>query len=134
MRSLQQTTTEHRQLSISAGLVDLSKLRRPFNHSSGTSGAPGGKIRLILTLPETNIAPEYGWLEDEISFWGGLFSRAMLVLGRVSLVFAGISPISWTDRVAISTYIDRIPDTPMTKKMQPNAEKKSQTDLSDRTR
>ena len=131
MRSLQQTTTEHRQLSISAGLVDLSKLRWPFNHSSG---APGGKIRLILTLPETNIAPEYGWLEDEISFWGGLFSGAMLVLGRVSLVFAGISPISWTDRVAISTYIDRIPDTPLPKKMQPNAEKKSQTDLSDRTR
>ena len=31
---------------------------------------------MIHTLPETNIAPEYGWLEDEISFWGGLFSGA----------------------------------------------------------
>ena len=35
------------------------------------------------TLPETNIAPENGWLEDDISFWGGLFSGAVLVLRRV---------------------------------------------------
>ena len=27
------------------------------------------------TLPETNIAPEHGWLEDEISFWDGLLAR-----------------------------------------------------------
>ena len=27
------------------------------------------------TLPETNIAPEKGWLENEVSFWKGLFSR-----------------------------------------------------------
>ena len=26
------------------------------------------------TLPETNIAPENGWLEDEMSFLEGLFS------------------------------------------------------------
>ncbi len=29
------------------------------------------------TLPETNIAPENGWLEDYLlSFWDGLFSGA----------------------------------------------------------
>ena len=36
------------------------------------------------TFPETNISPENQWLEDEISFWDGLFSGAMLVLGSVS--------------------------------------------------
>jgi len=30
-------------------------------------------------LPETNIAPENGWLEDEFSYWDGLFSGAMFV-------------------------------------------------------
>ena len=35
-----------------------------------------------FTLPETNIAPENGWLE--VSFWNSLFSGAMLVSGRVS--------------------------------------------------
>ena len=38
--------------------------------------------KLKSTLPETNIAPEYGWLEDEISFWGGLFSGAFAVSFR----------------------------------------------------
>ena len=37
------------------------------------------------TLPETNIAPENGWLEDEISFQDGLFSGAMLVSGSVCI-------------------------------------------------
>ena len=32
------------------------------------------------TLPETKIAPENGWLL--VSFWDGLFSRAMLVSRR----------------------------------------------------
>ena len=37
------------------------------------------------TLPETNITPEKRWLEDENSFWDGLFSEAKrLVWGRVS--------------------------------------------------
>ena len=31
---------------------------------------------VLYTLPETNIAPENGWLEDEISFWDGLCSGA----------------------------------------------------------
>ena len=35
------------------------------------------------TLPETNIAPENGWLEDEFFFWETIFAGAMLVLGRV---------------------------------------------------
>ena len=38
-----------------------------------------------LTLPETNIAPENGWLEYYFSFWDGLFSGAMLVSGRVHI-------------------------------------------------
>ena len=37
------------------------------------------------TLAETNIAPANGWLEDEISFWDGPFSGAMLVSGKVIL-------------------------------------------------
>ena len=37
------------------------------------------------TLPETNIGTENPWLEDEISFWDGLFPGAMLVSGRVSI-------------------------------------------------
>ena len=39
------------------------------------SGAMFGEC----TLPETNIALENQWLEDEFSFWDGLFSGAMLV-------------------------------------------------------
>ena len=39
------------------------------------------------TLPETNIAPENGWLEDEFPFGEGLFSGAMLVSGRVISAF-----------------------------------------------
>ncbi len=31
-------------------------------------------IFLTNTLPKTNIAPENGWMEDEISYWEGLFS------------------------------------------------------------
>ena len=40
-------------------------------------------VLFIFTLPETNIAPENGWLEDVISSWEGLFPGAMLVSGRV---------------------------------------------------
>ena len=32
------------------------------------------KTCTMNTLLETNIAPENGWLEDEISYWEGLFS------------------------------------------------------------
>ena len=41
------------------------------------------------TLPKTNIfAPENGWLEDDISFWGGS------VLG-VSAYFSGVLAVSF---------------------------------------
>ena len=42
-------------------------------------------VQEYLTLPETNIAPENGWLQVGIllSYWGGLFLGAMLVSGRV---------------------------------------------------
>ena len=43
-------------------------------------------VFFISTLPETNIAPENGWLEYIgilLSYWGGLFSGATLVSGRV---------------------------------------------------
>ena len=35
-----------------------------------------------VTLPETNIAPENQWLEDDISVWDGLFSGACISLGE----------------------------------------------------
>ena len=38
---------------------------------------------MMVTLPETNIAPENGWLEYEVSVWDGLLAGAMLVLGSV---------------------------------------------------
>ena len=56
--------------------LPLPKLRM---HGVSTSGI---EIR-ECTLPETNMAPENGWLEDDISFWGGLFLGAVLVLRRV---------------------------------------------------
>ena len=31
-------------------------------------------MRTVNTFPENSIATEYQWLEDEISFWDGLFS------------------------------------------------------------
>ena len=37
----------------------------------------------FLTLPETNIATENWWLENEISFCDGLFSGAMIVTGSI---------------------------------------------------
>ena len=51
-----------------------------------TWGLQSAATRSLLqrnTLPETKIAPENGWLEDAISLWDGLFSRAMLVSGMV---------------------------------------------------
>ena len=43
-------------------------------------------IFIVGTLPETNIAPENGWLEyDPFLLCFGLFSGEMLVLGRVPI-------------------------------------------------
>ena len=37
----------------------------------------------MITLPETNIEPENGRLEDEFPFWDAIFEGAMLVSGSV---------------------------------------------------
>ena len=37
----------------------------------------------FITLPDANITPENGWLEDVFPICEGLFSGAMSVLGRV---------------------------------------------------
>ena len=45
----------------------------------------GGALLGWFTIPKINIAaPENGWLEDDRSFWDGIFSGTMLVSGRVS--------------------------------------------------
>ena len=44
--------------------------------------APSGKLPFLKLA--TSIAPENEWLEDEISFQDGIFSRAMLVSGSVT--------------------------------------------------
>ena len=47
-------------------------------------------LEQVHTLPETNMAPENGWLFFQsfgilVSFWDGLFSGAMLISGRVDV-------------------------------------------------
>ena len=61
----------------------VSRCSWPSHPRQNQSSRPGRTYLdgQVSTLPETNIN---GWLEDEFSFWDGLFSRAMLVLGRVS--------------------------------------------------
>ena len=55
--------------------------------------------QLIANLPETEtnsqFAPENGWLENEISFWDGLFSGVMLVSGRVRPIT--VKMLKWED-------------------------------------
>ena len=43
-----------------------------------------------ITLPETNIAPEKWMVGILLSYWGGLFSGATLVSGRVYYPVMGI--------------------------------------------
>ena len=43
-----------------------------------------------LTLPETNMAPENGWLENEFPLGGPIFRGELLVSGRVNKGFVGI--------------------------------------------
>ena len=45
---------------------------------SGGKDPPHQGSTRVYTLPETNseFTPENGWLEDEISFWDGLFGGA----------------------------------------------------------
>ena len=52
---------------------------RKAEKKSDTKGRVG---KFHLDLPSLKL-PENQWLEDVFSFWDGLFSEAMLVLGRV---------------------------------------------------
>ena len=54
----------------------------------------GWNHQLEYTLPETNIAPENGWLEDEFPFREGLFSGAMLVSGSVYYILSFLVKLS----------------------------------------
>ena len=47
----------------------------------------------MFTLPETNIAPENGWLEYYFAFGKAFFQGAMLVLGSVSSMFLLLSMV-----------------------------------------
>ena len=53
--------------------------------------------KIYSTLPETNIAPENWWLEDEISFWRRNFSgvNSLLVSGSVSVCSQKRTPFPW---------------------------------------
>ena len=42
------------------------------------TGLAGGARRNWIILYKYNAAPENGWLEDDISFWDGLFSDGTL--------------------------------------------------------
>ena len=48
----------------------------------------------IITLPKTNVAPENGWLEDEMSFRDSLFSGAMLISGSVYYMLSILQIVS----------------------------------------
>ena len=62
-------------------MEELIELASTFGHLASTFGHP---VMVKVTLPETSIfAPENRWLEDEISFWDGPISGAMLVSGSV---------------------------------------------------
>ena len=45
------------------------------------------KIYYIYTLPETKIAPENGWLEDETSLWGPAFWQVRTVNFREGVIY-----------------------------------------------
>ena len=53
----------------------------PFQSCSKLGGQIKG-VSCYCTLPETNIAPENGWLKDEFSFWDAIFSGAFAVSFR----------------------------------------------------
>ena len=57
---------------LSPGIVTMASWGTDPNPKRGLP-----KCRDLSTVPETNIAPENGWLEDYFpfgSFWDGLFS------------------------------------------------------------
>ena len=76
----------------SAGNGSRHKATKSRDHKGGEDHLIGGgmwevgytqEFPWIYTLPETNIAPENGWLKDYFPFWDTMFSGAMLVSGRV---------------------------------------------------
>ena len=57
---------------------------------------PVQKIQVTFTLPETNISRTWKWMVGIlVSFWDGLFSGAMLVLGRVNTTHVRQSSTAW---------------------------------------
>ena len=58
------------RLSLTAGFEGIELME--WGACSGYSVSASRKYRMS-TLPETNIALENQWLEDEISFWDSLF-------------------------------------------------------------
>ena len=75
---------KHKELGISTTQVWPTRIDnvKQKKHLSPFMFLPPIKMWSIYTLPATNIAPENQWLEDEISFWDGLFSRAFAVSFR----------------------------------------------------
>ena len=65
-------------VSIWKKLMDLKKKSRVelYMGQEGTSQGTTKVSVVTFTLPETNIAPENWWLEDNFPFWEGLFSGA----------------------------------------------------------
>ena len=74
----------------SKGAVYKEPLKLPNAHVHGRSTPhclDKSKLNQILQIPETNIYSPWKWMVGIIvSFWDGLFSGAMLVLGRVDLL------------------------------------------------
>ena len=80
---------KHHGKKSHAGSVQGNTKERPWKYHArldvvGHELLLHGSILKKRMYPPWNqrIAPENGWLENEISFWDGLFSGAMLVFGR----------------------------------------------------
>ena len=73
--------------------IPKGRLVRGHGKSIHGSGVPSTVLSRWYILPETNVAPENGWLEDEIAYWEGLFSRDMLVSQRVVDLTLQLTPM-----------------------------------------
>ena len=71
-------------LHVSSSSNSMEKTGFGVMHSFHTLS----RFNFCGALPQTNISPENGQLEDEISFRDSLFSGAMLVSGSVSCRFS----------------------------------------------
>ena len=88
------------QNQFSLACVVLKSRVSMLQIKSWNSQNPEYRFMYVYIPPWTNIAPENGWLEDEISFWGGLFSGAMLVSGRVYIYL-----LDWFLRLKICFHV-----------------------------